>query len=260
MAAATKTETAALDVPAVTRTLDILERLSEYPGGQTLSELSAALEMPTNAVFRITGALKSRGYIDRDEATKRYVLTSKFMTITQPRTQQKSLVEVALPAMRELRDQTRETVQIGVLCGVEGVILEQVESTYPLRIAVDVGLRFALYNNAPGKLLLAYMPERDRRETISALKMEACTSRTITGRAELATECQRIIQSGYSTDYGEADEGIHCVAAPVYNRHNQVPATVWISGPARRLPRSCFVEKAQFVMAAGRQISSRLQA
>ena len=39
--------------------------------------------------------------------------------------------------MRELRDQTRETVQIGVLCGLEGVILEQVESTFPLRLAIE---------------------------------------------------------------------------------------------------------------------------
>src|SRR5689334_4034371 len=86
------------DVPAVDRTLDILERLSAHPEGQTLSELSSALDVPTNAVFRITAALKTRGYIDRDEASKRYTLTNKFLTITQPRCQEKSLVELALPA------------------------------------------------------------------------------------------------------------------------------------------------------------------
>src|SRR3954470_23906704 len=102
---ATKVREAVIsDVPAVDRTLDILERLSADPEGQTLSELSAALELPTNAVFRITGALKNRAYIDRDETTKRFTLTSKSLTITQPRCQQKSLIELALPAMRELRD------------------------------------------------------------------------------------------------------------------------------------------------------------
>lgn len=247
------------DVPAVDRTLDILERLSEHPEGQTLSELSAALELPTNAVFRITGALKNRGYIDRDETSKRFTLTSKFLTITQPRVQKKSLVELALPAMRELRDITRETVQIGVLCGVEGVILEQIESTFPLRIAVDIGLRFKLYNNAPGKLLLSFMEERERAETIRKLDLEAYTSRTITDRAELLKECQRIVQNGYSTDYGEADEGIHCIAAPIFGRHNAVEATVWISGPSRRLPKDEFAAKGELVKTAARQISQRLQ-
>jgi len=257
---ATKVREAVIsDVPAVDRTLDILERLSAHPEGQTLSELSAALELPTNAVFRITGALKNRAYIDRDESTKRFTLTSKFLTITQPRCQQKSLVELALPAMRELRDATRETVQLGVLCALEGVILEQIESTFPLRIAVDIGLRFKLYNNAPGKLLLSFMEERERAETIRKLDLEPLTARTITDRAELLRECQRIVQSGYSTDYGEADEGIHCIAAPIFDRHQSVEATVWISGPSRRLPKDEFAAKAQFVMAAARQISQRLQ-
>lgn len=248
------------DVPAVDRTLDILERLSAHPEGQTLSELSSALDVPTNAVFRITAALKTRGYIDRDEASKRYTLTNKFLTITQPRCQEKSLVELALPSMRELRNTTRETVQIGVLSGMEGVILEQVESSYPLRIAVDIGLRFKLYNNAPGKLLLAHMPENQRAEAIRKMDLEACTPRTITDRGELLRECQRIVQCGYSTDYGEADEGIHCIAAPLFGRHNKVDTVLWISGPSRRLPKDEFADKAQFVMAAARKISARIQA
>ncbi|HYG76172.1 MAG TPA: IclR family transcriptional regulator [Planctomycetota bacterium] len=256
----TKTrESSISDVPAVDRTLDILERLSARPEGQTLSELSGALELPTNAVFRIMGALKARGYVDRDESSKRFTLTGKFLTITQPRFQQKSLVEVSLPSMRELRDITRETVQLGVLCGAEGVILEQVESSYPLRIVVDVGLRFALYNNAPGKLLLAHLPEHERTQMIRSLELAPCTRRTITDKEELLRECERIVQQGYSTDYGEADEGIHCVAAPVYGRHNRVEAALWISGPSRRLPKDCFEEKAQSVMAAARQVSARLQ-
>jgi len=248
------------DVPAVDRTLDILERLSAHPEGQTLSELSAALEVPTNAVFRITAALKNRGYVDRNESSKRFSLTSKFLTITQPRFQQKSLVEVSLPSMRILRDETRETVQLGVLCALEGVILEQVESSYPLRIVVDAGLRFPLYNNAPGKLLLAHMSERDRENALGQIELAPCTRRTITDKSELLRECQRIIQAGYSTDYGEADEGIHCVAAPLFGKHQRVDATLWISGPSRRLPKEAFAEKAQFVMAAARQISQRLQA
>jgi IclR family transcriptional regulator, KDG regulon repressor len=259
MSSAKTREVPVSDVPAVDRTLDLMERLSEHPEGQTLSELSAALEMPTNAVFRIMGVLKNRGYVDREESSKRFSLTGKFLTITQPRFQQKSLVEMSLPPMRELRDITRETVQLGVLCGMEGVILEQIESSYPLRIVVDVGLRFALYNNAPGKLLLAHLPERECREMIGKLDLAPCTRRTITDKGELLRECERIVQQGYSTDYGEADEGIHCVAAPVCGRHNRVEAALWISGPSRRLPKDDFVEKAQHVMAAARQISARLQ-
>ncbi len=103
------------------------------------------------------------------------------------------------------------------------------------------------------------MEERERAETIRKLDLEPLTARTITDRDELLKECQRIVQSGYSTDYGEADEGIHCIAAPIFGRHQSVEATVWISGPSRRLPKDEFAAKAQFVMAAARQISQRMQ-
>jgi DNA-binding IclR family transcriptional regulator len=243
----------------VDRTLDILEYLSTHPNGLGLSELSENLTFPKNAVFRITAALRARGYITRDERTKRFTLTRKFLMLTQPRFEQKSLVEVAMEPMRKLRDITGETVQIGVRSGLEGVIIERVESVFPLRISVDIGLRFGFHNNAPGKLLLAHMPLDERERMIKSLDLAASTSRTITTPEDLKHECDRIAYAGYSTDYGEADEGIHCVAAPVMGPHNHLEAALWISGPARRLPKDSFVEKAQFVMQAAREISERLK-
>ena len=52
----TETEVGGL-VPALDRTLDILETLSDADAGMTLSALSQELELPKNAVFRITQTL-----------------------------------------------------------------------------------------------------------------------------------------------------------------------------------------------------------
>jgi len=110
---AAKTATAG-DVPAVDRALDILERLREADRGQTLSELSAALHLPKNAVFRITQTLLARGYLARDPATMRFELTRRLLELGQPRIGRVPLVDAALEPMRTLRDLTRETVQLGV--------------------------------------------------------------------------------------------------------------------------------------------------
>ena len=50
-------------VPNLDRALSILETLSAAPAGLTLSELAAALEIPTNSVFRISRTLEERGYL-----------------------------------------------------------------------------------------------------------------------------------------------------------------------------------------------------
>lgn len=245
--------------PGVDRALEILERLGASAGGLTLSELSAQLGFPKNAVFRITNTLKARGYLARDEKTLRFRLTEKLLRISQPRVERKGLIETAMEPMRDLRDELRETVQIGRRSGDEGVILEQVEGLHPLRISVDAGLRFPLHNNGPGKLLLAFMPEAARAAAMRRIPMTASTSRTITDRQELARECDRIRAQGYSVDFAEADEGIHCVAAPVFDPQGAILAAIWISAPSRRLPRSLFATVSEPVMLAAARITGVLR-
>jgi DNA-binding IclR family transcriptional regulator len=245
-------------VPAVERALDILERLRDADRGQTLSELSLALGMPKNAAFRITHALLARGYVSRDPRTMRFSLTSRLLDIGRPRVGRVPLVEAALGPMRELRDRTRETVQLGVRLDRGGVVVSQLEGLEPLRIAVDVGLQFSFHDNAPGKLLLAWLPERERQETIQRLELSQSTDRTITDSAELARECARIRGVGYAVDHGEADPGIHCVAAPILRDDGGCVATVWISAPARRMPKGSFRDFGGLAIATGLAVARGL--
>jgi len=249
-----------LYAPSVERALEILERLGEAPSGLTLSELAARLGYPKNAVFRITNTLRGRGYLRRDDRSLRFFLTEKLLRVSQPRVEKKGLIELSMDAMRELRDRSKETVQIGRRFGPEGVILEQVEGLHPLRISVDAGLRFPLYNNAPGKLLLAHMPQAEQQAMIRHLTLAPSTSRTITDRRELARECARIRELGYSVDFAEADEGIHCVAGPIFDRRGDLIATVWVSAPSRRLPKAMFPETGRLVREAADTITEKMKA
>ena len=246
-------------VPALDRSLDILELLSKAPVGLTLSEISLQLEAPKNAVFRITQTLLSRNYLSRDVETRAFQLTNQWLKLATPRRGGMSLAALARPAMIALRDETSETVQLGVLSGVGGTIIEQVEGTQSLRIVVDLGRRFQLHNNGPGKLLLAHFPDNQRDQVISELKLTASTPRTITSKLALQSECERILSQGYSTDYAEGNEGIHCIAAPIMSELDGIVAALWVTGPAKRLPKSRFRELGEQVKAAARQASQRIR-
>lgn len=245
-------------VPALDRSLDILETLSAEPLGLTLSQLSEQLGAPKNSVFRITQTLLSRGYLARDEGNLAFRLTPKLLKLAPPRWRGVSLPEASREAMNWLRDATGETVQLGVLNGHQGVIIDQVEGTQPLRIVVDLGLRFALHNNAPGKLLLAYMTAEQQCHTLSEIKLTATTSRTITTKAELRKECERIVAAGYASDHAEADEGVHCIAAPIFDSDELVVGAIWISGPAKRIPKRDFRVFGEQVRVTAQQISARI--
>jgi DNA-binding IclR family transcriptional regulator len=245
-------------VPALDRTLDILELLSSSPTGLTLSQLSNILDFPKNAVFRITQTLMARGYLSRDAETMEFHVTPRMLRLAPTGVASVSLPEAAQAAMKELRDLTRETIQLGVLNGREGVIVDQVEGLEPLRIVVDLGLRFPLYNNGPGKFLLAHMPTDERDRVIDELELVRCTERTITDRDELRKECDRIVERGYSIDHAEADDGIHCFAAGVFAPDGELLGTLWITGPAKRLGKEKFDELGAQVREAGEAITRRI--
>ena len=255
-----KALTEASDVPAFDRGLDVLEHLARLGGPLSVTDIATGTGLPVNAVFRLTQALLRRGYVVRDGETKHFRLTGKLLEISQPQVRDVHLAALGLGPMRALRDESRETVQLGVRSEDEGVVIERLNGLHALRIGVEVGLRFRLYCSGPGKALLAFQPEEVRAADIKRLKLERFTARTITTRAELARECQRIVGRGYATDQAETEEGIHCVAAPVFDRHEQLLAVVWVSAPSRRLPKEGFAAMAPAVVAAANEISRKVKA
>ncbi|MDZ4290121.1 MAG: IclR family transcriptional regulator [Prosthecobacter sp.] len=248
------------EAPALDRGLAILELLDTLPQGLTLTELSKAIGSPKNSTSRFVQTLIARDYLLREEDTQRFRLTGKLLRLGHPRMADVSLVECALEAMRSLRDAVGETVQLGIPIGDEGVIIEKIESTRAIRIGVNVGLRFPLHNNAPGKVLLAFQPPRSREKTIHRIPLKRCTERTITDKDALRKECEQVIRQGYSTDHGEADEGIHCVAAPLRDRLNGLVATIWVSGIAGRMPARQFPAVAAEVIKVAGEIERKLRA
>ena len=244
--------------PALDRGLAILELLDSRSEGATLSEISRAIGVPKNSTMRMLQTLAERGYVTRDELTMRVALTGKLLRLGQPRVGGLSLVESALPAMRGLRDAVGETVQLGISIGDEGVVIERVESSQAVRIAVEIGLRFPLHNNAPGKVLLSHQSPRMRQQQIRRLKLDGFTKRTITNEDRLIEECETVVERGYGTDWGEADEGIHCVAAPIFDPLGQLVSVVWVSAVAGRMPRVRFGAVSKLVMQAAREIEGRL--
>jgi DNA-binding IclR family transcriptional regulator len=241
------------------RGMAILGLLSRFPQGRTLSELASDLSLPGASVFRIATTLEQLGYVDRDATTKRFTLTSQFLKLGQPAGDQRSLSECAIEPMRFVRRVTGETTQLCCLSDTEMVIIEQLLSTYPFKYSADIGARCPLYSCAPGKAIAAYLPTEEREALINRLKLKKFTPTTITSKIELRRTFKLIGKVGYAVDRAEGLLGIHCVAAPILDRHGSAIAAITIAGPANRIPVSQFVSLGQIVMKAANKISEDFQ-
>ena len=248
-----------IQVPALQRGLAMLEFLAGLPDGATLSELAARLGISITSVFRLAGALEELGYIRREEKTKRYAVTNKLLLLGQPHSGRRSLAEASLEPMRRVLAATGETTQLCVLAEADCVILEQLPSLHPFKYIVDLGSRVPVHCCAPGKAILSFLPDDALDAILPRLKFARHTERTITSRKALLVEFERIRACGYAVDRGEHFDGIHCVAAPLLDRHGHAIAAITIAGPATRVPAGSFAATGHTIIAAANDAARRFQ-
>ena len=222
-------------VPILDRTLDLLELLSRHPEGLTLTAMTEALAMPKNSVFRIATTLTLRGYAERDEGTKAYRASRKLLSLGHAAVGGERLIQAAAPILTALRDATGETALLGTLAGNHGVVLDQVASSHPVKVVVEIGHAFTLHTAAPAKAMLAHWSPEAQKAFVQQMKFPKHTRHTITSATAFLAELKQARQTGYALDRGEESETFACVAAPVFDHRSHPVASLWISGPSDRV-------------------------
>jgi DNA-binding IclR family transcriptional regulator len=246
------------NVPNLERGLKMLELLLEHPEGMQQTEIAARMGCAKTSVYRISMTLMEYGYVVRDEESKTLRLSRKLVGMGSRALGEEDLLGVSVEVMKDLRDKLGETVLIGTLVERELVVLAQALGSHHFKFSVDLGSRLPLHAAAPGKAILAWLPARERDEIIRQLSFNRFNERTICDVEQFVRELEQAAAVGYAVDHGEQLSGIHCVAAPVFNRHGYPLASVWTTGPNDRLQRSDFPAVGALVAEHARSISARL--
>ena len=140
------------------------------------------------------------------------------------------------------------------------VILEQLLATHPFKYSADLGARCPSYSCAPGKAILAFLPHDELEALLDRIRFKRFTPTTVGSRAAMMREVEQIRDVGYAVDRGEGLVGVHCVAAPILDRHGFPAGAITISGPESRVAESAFPAIAKLVMQATRATSESFNA
>jgi DNA-binding IclR family transcriptional regulator len=218
------------------RTFAILEVFSEARPEWSTTDIARAVALPVPTVHRILVALRRLGYVSQHEDTKRFRLGLGALVLGERAHVAADLRPVAIGPLRQLAQATGETAMLTVLAPDRdrGVCLERVETTQPLRLAVQPGLQLPLHAGASQKALLAFMPDRDIDRVLMQPLQRFCRS-TITSAAAMRRELGTIKAQGWAGSYEETDAGVWGIAVPVLSSSDVVCA-IGIAGPSARLP------------------------
>jgi IclR family transcriptional regulator, KDG regulon repressor len=245
------------DITALQRGLRLLHLFSESPRGLTAKQVAALTRLPVSTVHRFLANLVTAGFLNRDGEGTHHLGIACF-SIGQAAVGQLDIRRLSLPYLRELNQQTRETIHLTVRHGLSAVYVEKLDSPEPLRIHSRIGAAVPLHCTAVGKVMLAYMPEDEQNTILPQLELKRPTTNSIGSIQELKTELHRVRKNGYACDLEEHELHIRCVAAPIWDHTGSVQSSLSITAPTLRMPITRLRQLAPLIQQSGLKISAEL--
>lgn len=244
---------------SVNKALEILNCFSYENPEMGVTAISKQLNLPKSTTSRLLAALRNHDFVIQSSASKKFRLGMKVLKLSGiAKTLMDEWVIHARPHLKDLRDRTGETTALHVLERDQRVCIEEFPSLNELRPFLGIGGHYPLHAGSPGKLLLAYLPEEERRVILLKNKLPRYTPKTLTDIEALEKEFSRIRKKGYAVSCQERVMFLSSISAPIKNYENKVIAAVCIHGPAIRLTLPMMLKFKNILIETTAKISKEL--
>ena len=245
---------------SIKRAFRIIDLIANEERPLPLAEINEVIDAPKTTIFEILQTLTGLGILNvSDDGIKSYSLGIKLLTIGTKCLDSISLRKIA---HTHLDIATQKTNSIGFL-GVEnnGKIIyldKNVHTGATLQPVFEIGMQAPMHSTGLGKALLSAFTIKKSDEIIKLQGLHKVTAKTITKKTEFKEELKKIRERGFSIDDEENEEGIYCVAAPVYNHLSEPVAAISIVTIKYTLTEEKFKEMSECIVETALNISKEM--
>jgi IclR family acetate operon transcriptional repressor len=249
---------ATLETPSIQslgRGLTILEAVAESTEPVALKQLTGLLGIDRSSIFRLANTLRQRRFLANPDGRKEYILGPSIWRLSR-KYGRNVLIAFCREHLRTLSSTTAETAHLAVRDGAKALFIDcHVATGQVLTVSGQTGELVPLYATAHGKALLVDLDFQELETLLGSGPLHAYTRRTSSSIGDLARTCGRIERRGFASDDGEFVDGLRCVAAPIRDQDGVVIASIGISAPQSRFPKSLYAARGKQVTDIARAIS-----
>jgi IclR family transcriptional regulator, KDG regulon repressor len=222
-------------------------------------ELSKHLAIHKSTVSRLLHLLTDYGFLQQNADTKKYKLGRSVAEIGNAviRSLNNSIVNTALPFLKELSELVGESVALEMLSGTDVILACHVEGQHHIRFSFTLGEKVPTNVAAGAKSMLAFCPPDVVNECLKN-QFVKFNANTIVSKTKYREILEEVKLSGVSYDRGERYEDTHAIATPVFNLEGTPVAAVVIAGPAFRMTRQLLENIIVPLKKTAAEISQRL--
>lgn len=219
---------------SVEKALVMLESFGSERRRLSLAELAAAAGMSISSAQRCIHTLSRLGYLRRDAALRRWVLTPRALTLTEVYLSGHALLEHATAHLIELNQASGESVSLSEPDGTDMVFIARFPSLQPFHIHMPVGRRLPMYCTASGRAYLSALSPANARRLLARSRLTTHTPHTVLGPQQIWKRIEAARETGYAWSDQEYYRGDVTIAAPVLGEDGQPLAALNISAPTSR--------------------------
>jgi IclR family pca regulon transcriptional regulator len=226
-----------------------------------ISELAQRLDLTRSTTHRYVSTLAKLGYLDQDEATRKYRLAIRVLDLGFSVLGALGLREIAAPHLQRLTATTGHTSNLAIRDDTDVILIDRVRGRpgryHHLEFSLHAGSRIPSYCSATGKALLAFLAQPDLDDLLDRIELLPRGPRSHTTRATLLAELTQVRRTGLALNDEELDSGLRSIATPIRSRSGPVVAAVNLAFPWSPAPMSELADQfGPVLQGTARQISS----
>jgi IclR family transcriptional regulator, pca regulon regulatory protein len=244
------------------RGLAILRTFTPERPWMGIAEIAEALEMSRPTTHRYASTLVALNYLEQGPGRK-YRLGMRAGDPGRSAVGSTSLRNLPHQLLADLRDTSGCTASIAVLHGRDIVYIDRARSAWQGQSEVAArlgrGSRLPARDTAMGRVLLAELPDQERRDAIEAGGDSQTAGDKLSSTDKLMDELKRMSEKGFAIADQLHVKGQLCVAAPIRSSSGEVVAAVDVAALKSRYSRAQAREKlAPLLVESAAEMSAQL--
>lgn len=242
-------------IGSIDRSVAILDLFIEGEYELSPSDVSKKTKISISTAFRTMSALSENKILVNSTSRGKYRLGSKMLNLSRAYMSNLNIIDVALPHMEDLMEETSETMGLYAVDNNERVCLTTVDGKMDIRRVLSPGYKGPLYAGAPSKALLAFLPDEKIKEILNAIKMVRYTKLTKTTVDDVMNDLQKVRKDGYAFTKGEEVEHSFAFSAPIRDQNANIISAIAIVGITVYLSAKLEKKYAQLIKQTAAKIS-----
>ena len=245
-------------IQSVERALQILDLFNEQATELKITDISKLMGLSKSTLHSLLKTLQLHGYIDQNPENGKYRLGMKLVERGHFVVGSIDIRQKAKGWLTELSQRTGQTTHLGILDGREGVYIEKIEGKLAAIAYSRIGRRLPVHATAIGKVLIAWLGEAELNALLEGYQYTTYTPSTLASREALMTALTQTREQGYALDSEENEQGVRCVAVPVWNHESRVIAALSLSTLTSRVDDAELANFREELQQAGLELSRAL--